>query len=67
MEARSINPEKERKAQAVIDALLYSPIRDWKKFEEAIRQSLNPDSELNKKIKEAYINDAKRHPKPIYC
>jgi hypothetical protein len=31
---RTINPEKEKKAQAVIDRLLYSPIGEWERMKE---------------------------------
>jgi len=31
---RTIDPDKEKKAQAIIDGLLYSPIVDWERMKE---------------------------------
>jgi len=36
MTSRTINPDKEKKAQAVIDKLLYSPIKEWERIREII-------------------------------
>jgi len=38
MQQRAIDPNKERKAQAVIDRLLYSPEREWGRLIEIARR-----------------------------
>jgi len=65
MEVRTIDTDKEKKAQAVLDSLLYSPIRDWEKFQETVRMALEPDAELIDEIEKAYYKDATvRHNNP---
>lgn len=69
---RNIDPEKERKAQAVIDTLLFSPISEWEKIKKVVngeasivtvspvRQSIEQNIELRGREYTAYYEDAIR-------